>query len=215
MKDISTRESITAPLDIILDHAKNSYEIPLNCVVDAGVSNIAQFIRSVYWKDGYGKYSFDVDNLNALKQVTESNVQTWKAVLKQFDSFCRETRMCRDCMFIGDGLRHFGLLGNAKRLRSSKVDASFMKDVYPGLKYMNAVDSSYSAGYSNWYLGVDLFSKDLFWMPPSIKAAGVYIYTDTYFHPWDAPAGINRGTLKNVFDVAFNPTIWEAGKMYN
>ena len=90
-----------------------------------------------------------------------------------------------------------------------------MNDIFPGLKYMQALDSSYSAGYCNWYLAADDYTKDMFWLPPSIKAVGVYIYTDTYCHPWDAPAGIRRATLKNVYDVAFNPSIDEAGIIYN
>lgn len=214
-KDISYSESINKPLNIILDHSKNAYELPLDVIVDAGVSNIAQFINSVYYTKGYGKYTFNTDNLIALKEVQQRNVGAWKTILTKFDNFCKEQRMCRDCMFIADGLRHFCLYGNSKRIRPTDVHSSFMRDVFPGLKYMQALDSSYSAGYCNWYMAIDNFTKDPLWLPPSIKAAGVYIYTDTYYHPWDAPAGLNRGVLDGVYDVAFNPTIWEAGKLYN
>lgn len=214
-KDISAVDSISNPLNIILDHSKNAYELPLDAIVDAGVSNIAQFIRSVYWKTGYGKYTFNAENLKALKNVTSNNVGMWKNILVKFDNFCKEIRMCRDCMFIADGLRHLCLYGNSKRVRPSNIHSSFMKDVFPGLKYMQALDSSYSAGYCNWYMARDDYSGDMLWLPPSIKAAGVYIYTDTYFHTWDAPAGLTRGVLANVYDVAFNPTIQEAGKLYN
>lgn len=54
----------------------------------------------------------------------------------------------------------------------------------------------------------------MLWLPPSIKACGVYVKTDAYYHPWDAPAGLNRGLLDNVFDVAFNPNGDESGKIY-
>ena len=215
-KDISFQESINKPLNIVLDHAQNSFGLPLDIIVDAGVSNIAQFIRSVYWKNGYGKYTFnDTQNLNSLKVVTQNNVSAWKTILQKFDNFCKQQRSNKDCMFIADGLRHFCLFGNQKRVRHTNIPASFMNDIFPGLKYMQALDSSYSAGYCNWYLAADDYTKDMFWLPPSIKAVGVYIYTDTYCHPWDAPAGIRRATLKNVYDVAFNPSIDEAGIIYN
>lgn len=214
-KDISYAESISNPLNIILDHAKNSYELPLDAVIDAGVSNIAQFIQSTYPKTGYGKYTFNNVNMIPLKTLSSKNVGAWKQTLMKFDNFCKDTRMCKDCMFIADGPRHFGLYGNAKRVRPSDIKSSFMRDVFPGLKCMQVLDTSYGAGYCNWYLSQDLYTGDPIWLPPSIKAAGVFIYTDTYFHPWDAPAGINRATLTNVFDVAFNPTIQEAGKIYN
>lgn len=53
------------------------------------------------------------------------------------------------------------------------------------------------------------------WCPPSIKAASIYVYCDTYFHTWDAPAGMTRGIVPNAIDVAFSPTIDEAGKIYD
>ena len=59
------------------------------------------------------------------------------------------------------------------------------------------------------------YSGDLFWCPPSIKAVSIYIYCDTYFHTWDAPAGMTRGIVPNVVDVAFSPTNEEAGKIYD
>ena len=52
-------------------------------------------------------------------------------------------------------------------------------------------------------------------MPPSINAAGVCIYTDAYYHTWDAPAGVNRASLNNVIDCAFTPNVDDAGKIYN
>ena len=44
--------------------------------------------------------------------------------------------------------------------------------------------------------------------------SGVYIYTDTYAHTWNAPAGLTRGVVRNVYDVSFNPMNDQAGKIY-
>ena len=57
--------------------------------------------------------------------------------------------------------------------------------------------------------------SDYFWCPPSIKAMGVYIYCDTYFHPWSAPAGTTRGVIGDAVDVAFVPTDADAGVIYS
>jgi len=79
---------------------------------------------------------------------------------------------------------------------------------------MAGINSSYSAGYCNWFKSEDIFSGDIFWCPPSIKAANVYIYTDVYFHKWSAPAGMNRGKIATAIDTAFSPTNDEAGRLY-
>lgn len=68
---------------------------------------------------------------------------------------------------------------------------------------MSSINSSYAAGYCNWFLVSDEYSGDMFWCPPSIKAVASYIYCDTYCHPWSVPAGMSRGRVKNALDVAF------------
>jgi len=143
-----------------------------------------------------------------------SDTKKWRAVLKKFDDFCKYTR--KDCLFLADGLRTFCLEGDEKLVRKTKPSSSIIATLIPKVKYMSdALNSSYSAGWCNWFLMADAHTGDFFWCPPSIKAASICIYCDTYFHPWEAPAGMTRGIVPNVVDVAFNPTNDEAGKMYN
>jgi hypothetical protein len=123
----------------------------------------------------------------------------WKTVLEKYDTFCKSTR--KDCIFLADVLRPFCLNGNEN-------------SIIPNLKHVLALNSSYSAGYCDWFYIKDYFSDEYFWLPPSIKAAGICNYIDTYFHAWDAPAGVVRGRLDNVFDTAFSPRNDEAGKIY-
>lgn len=117
-------------------------------------------------------------------------------------------------MFIADGFRPFCLLGSLKKVRKTALGSSVEKDITPYINHIAGINSSYAAGYCNWFSAADDYSGDYFWCPPSIKAASIYIYCDTYFHPWDAPAGMIRGIVPNVFDVAFNPNKDEAGKIY-
>ena len=111
-------------------------------------------------------------------------------------------------------LRPFCLDGNEKIVRSTNLKNTIENSILPNLKYIIHLNSSYSAGYCDWIYVQDYDTNEFFWLPPSAKAAGVCNYIDTYFHPWDAPAGIIRGRLNNVYDVAFSPRNDEAGKIY-
>ena len=58
-------------------------------------------------------------------------------------------------------------------------------------------------------------TDDYIWIPPSIKAMGVYTYCDIYFHPWSAPAGHTRGIVGDAVDIAFMPSESDAGIIYS
>ena len=207
-KIINYVESIAVPLTRVLDAAANRDTLPLDIVADAGMSNIANIARSALSSE------IDTDIKPNVAEFTVSDNKGWRAIIKKFDDFVKYTR--KDCMFIADGLRGFCLDGNVKIVRKTCPCNSVMKSIMPRLGNMTGLfDSSYSAGYCNWFYQKDSSSGDYFWIPPSIKAAGVYIYCDTYFQPWNAPAGLTRGVLNDVVDVAFVPNEEEAGKIYS
>ena len=134
-------------------------------------------------------------------------------MLERFDEFAKNVR--KDCMFIADGPRPFCLDGNTKIIRATKPENTIKKTILPKMRFIaGALNSSYSAGYLNWFWSLDQSTGEYMWMPPSIKALGVYLYTDNYGAYWDAPAGLNRGRIGNALDVAFNPTNEEAGQIY-
>lgn len=203
----------------------------IDVVADAGVSNIAAFAArhpddrstepSKYDQFNSDTYPFFQNGSEyALSgsvspwdfDDAKSHIQRWYAVLKKFDDFCKYTR--KDCMFVADMFRPVVLDGGEKIVRNTNSQNTIANAILPKLKYVTGLNSSYSAGYSNWFYSVDDRSGDFFWCPPSIKAAGVYVYTDAYFHPWDAPAGLNRGVVQNAYDVSFNPRGDEAGRIY-
>lgn len=66
-------------------------------------------------------------------------------------------------------------------------------------------NSSYAAFYGNWKKQYDKFNDVYRWLPCSGDIAGVYAYTDYTRDPWFAPAGLNRGQVKNVVKFAYNP----------
>ena len=224
-KNIDYVESIINPLTRIFDANQDPNLTTIDIVCDAGVSNIAQFVRnygSAKLDENYINYNADVyPNIWSASQNNVNDTQlwkltdgtsAWKTVLQKYDDFCKNTR--KDCIFLADVLRPFCLAGNEKIVRSTNLRNTIENSIIPNLKYIIALNSSYSAGYCDWMYVQDYYSKDFFWLPPSIKAAGVCNYIDTYFHPWDAPAGIIRGHLNNVYDIAFSPRNDEAGKIY-
>lgn len=210
VENIDVSESILKSLDVAFDKVTDINEREIDIVVDAGISNIAQFIKTVYGGNA-GFYDPASPDAALWKCKKDNDVKMWKTVIMKFDNFCKNVR--KDCMFIADGPRPFCLQGQKKIVRPSKPTNTIDANILPFVKYLTGVNTSYGAGYCVWFQVADEFSGDYFWCPPSVKACGVYIYTDLNFNYWDAPAGLNRG-LVAALDVAFSPTIKQAGQIY-
>lgn len=198
-KKIDAQKSIMTPLKMVLDNMIDTRGWQVDLVLDAGLTNIGQYLEGTN-----ATYSSMLSLIDLPKR--------WRAIANIYDTFCKFTR--KDCMFLLDSPRPFCLEGEQKIVRRTKPTNTILNNIVPKLKFMTGINSSYSAGYCDWFKVVDKFSGDVFWCPPSIKAAGVYIYTDVYYHKWSAPAGMNRGKVTDVLDVAFSPTNSEAGRLY-
>jgi len=59
------------------------------------------------------------------------------------------------------------------------------------------------SGYKYQY---DQYSGLYRWIPLNGDIAGLCVYTDTVAYPWFSPAGLNRGQIKNVTKLAWNPS---------
>ena len=248
LKIINVAESITKALDKCFTKVSNINSKQIDIVLDAGVSNIAQFYTTCNCPTGIfymdeddptrGWYSVLADNndnkrldakdkkfrvalnynptsptaVKNWKLTDAAHTKRWQLVLRKFDNFCKNIR--KDCMFIADGLRPLCLKGNAKLIRPTNYKNTIANSIAPYVKYIaGAVDTSYGAGYCDWMMKEDEFTGLNFWLPPSIKACGVYINTNNNSFYWDAPAGVNRGKI-DVKDIAFNPTVQEAASFY-
>lgn len=198
-KNINTQKSILTPVKKILEIMQDPRGYQIDMIIDAGLTNIGQYLEGVN-----KKYSSLID-LNERPPY-------WYAIASIFDNFCKFVR--KDCVYLLDGPRPFCLEGEQKIVRRTKPTNTILNNIIPKLKYMTGMNSSYTVGYCNWFKCTDDFTKDVYWCPPSIKAAGIYCYTDVYFHKWDAPAGMNRGKVIDVLDTAFSPTNDEAGRLY-
>ena len=213
--DISYKKSIVDGLNKVFGKLDDTRSVKIDLVIDAGVSNIAQFLKQTNASGERGKY--DPLGENGIKLFTldsATNMVPYTAVCKQFENFCRFTRS-GDCMFIEDAPRPLSLIGNSKIVRQSQPMNTVSKSILPKLKYIPPMNSCFAAGYAVWFMVLDRINKVYVWVPPSVKAVGRYIYTDRVARPWYAPAGLNRGIIDNVFDISFNPKNSEAGVLYS
>lgn len=68
-----------------------------------------------------------------------------------------------------------------------------------------ARSSSYAVMDSGWKLQFDQFNNVYRWVPLNADVAGLCARTDYNQDAWWSPAGLNRGKIKNVVSLAFNP----------
>ena len=69
----------------------------------------------------------------------------------------------------------------------------------------NFPDSSYAVMDSGWKYMYDKYNDVYRWVPLNGDIAGLCVNTDEIRAPWWSPAGYNRGFIKNVVKLAWNP----------
>lgn len=74
--------------------------------------------------------------------------------------------------------------------------------------------SSYGFADCNWKYQYDVFNDKYRWIPCNPDIAGLMARTDYDHDPWWSPAGFNRGHIKNVVKLAWNPGRTERDEMY-
>jgi phage tail sheath protein FI len=74
--------------------------------------------------------------------------------------------------------------------------------------------TSYAVADSGWKYMFDKYNNTYRWVPLNGDIAGLCVYTDSVRDPWFSPAGFNRGNLKNVVKLAWNPTKTNRDTLY-
>lgn len=74
--------------------------------------------------------------------------------------------------------------------------------------------SSYAVIDSSWKYQYDKYNDVYRYIPMNGDTAGLCVRTDTERDPWFSPAGFNRGQIKNVIKLSFNPTKTERDELY-
>jgi phage tail sheath protein FI len=67
---------------------------------------------------------------------------------------------------------------------------------------------------SGWKYQYDKFNDVYRWVPLNADIAGLCVNTDNVRDPWFSPAGLNRGQLKNVVKLAWNPRRAHRDELY-
>jgi len=74
--------------------------------------------------------------------------------------------------------------------------------------------SSYFTIDSMWKYQYDKYNDIYRWVPGNGDIAGTMVRTDNVRDPWYSPAGFNRGQIKNIIKLAFNPNKAERDVLY-
>lgn len=189
--------NIITKVDRALSLVSTPETLLIDVVVDGGLSTISANVSS-------GDYYNDTTYVSTTDLTSENSpvIERWRNVFNLFNNFVTNTR--KDCVFIADPLRQIFVNGNVKTL--SNRNNNFTQTIYTPLKNMfSSVNSNYSATYGNWVKTYDVFLDEQVWLPASGYAAAIFARTDTNAQPWTAPAGLNRGIINNITDLAFNP----------
>ena len=74
--------------------------------------------------------------------------------------------------------------------------------------------TSYAVADSGWKYMFDKYNNVYRWVPLNGDIAGLCVNTDNVRDPWFSPAGFNRGNLKNVVKLAWNPNKTQRDTLY-
>lgn len=76
------------------------------------------------------------------------------------------------------------------------------------------LDTSYGVMDSGWKYQYDKYNDVYRWIPLNSDVAGLCVRTDLQRDPWFSPAGLNRGQIRNLVKLSFNPTQAERDTLY-
>ena len=74
--------------------------------------------------------------------------------------------------------------------------------------------TSYAVLDSGYKYQFDKYNNVYRWVPLNGDIAGLCVRTDNERDPWYSPGGLNRGIIKNVIKLAFNPNKTDRDNMY-
>jgi len=74
--------------------------------------------------------------------------------------------------------------------------------------------TSYAVLDGNWKYQYDKYNDVYRWVPLNGDVAGLCARTDQERDPWFSPGGLNRGIVKNIIKLAYNPTKTDRDTLY-
>jgi phage tail sheath protein FI len=111
----------------------------------------------------------------------------------------------KDCIVVF-GPRRSDVVNNANYVGKEVNDLIAFRNLLPSTSYA-VMDSGYKYMYDKY--------NDIYrYVPTNGDTAGLMVRTDTEFDPWYSPAGFNRGQIKNVVKLAYNPNKAARDQLY-
>ena len=98
------------------------------------------------------------------------------------------------------------VVDNGAYIGKEAVDIVTYRDTLPS--------SSYAVMDSGWKYQYDKYNDVYRWIPLNGDTAGLMVRTDSVRDPWFSPAGFNRGNIKNVVKLAYNPSKADRDNLY-
>lgn len=115
----------------------------------------------------------------------------------------------KDCVvFISPNTAVTGVVGGP--LLSSTTAVTQMK----AFKDATNINSSYAVMDSGFKYMYDRYNDVYRWVPLSGDVAGLCARTDFTADPWYSPGGFNRGVIKNIIKLGFNPNQTQRDDLY-
>jgi phage tail sheath protein FI len=97
----------------------------------------------------------------------------------------------------------------------SDVVNNYGDEVTDSVAFRNTLtSSSYAVMDSNWKYQFDKYNDVYRWIPLNGDIAGLCARTDQDRDPWYSPGGLNRGIIKNVVKLAWNPNKTDRDGLY-
>lgn len=114
----------------------------------------------------------------------------------------------RDCMvFFSPNLVD---VLNQDQVTATRNVRSFVTNTITGINR----NTSFAVVDSGWKLQYDVFADKYRWIPLNADIAGLCAQTETNYDAWWSPAGLNRGKIKNLVSLAFNPNKASRDELY-
>lgn len=122
---------------------------------------------------------------------------TAKNVIRHvIDNICEYRR---DCMvFFSPNLVD---VLNQDQVTATRNIRNFVTNTVSGINR----NTSFAVADSGWKLQYDVFADKYRWIPLNADIAGLCAQTESDYDSWWSPAGLNRGKIKNIVSLAFNP----------
>jgi phage tail sheath protein FI len=99
--------------------------------------------------------------------------------------------------------------------RKSDVVDNYGSELTKTIEFRNSLTStSYGVMDSGWKYQYDKYNDTYRWVPLNGDIAGLAARTDRDRDPWFSPAGLNRGIIKNVIRLAWNPDKASRDELY-